>query len=270
LRNSIPDEDVSDVTLSLDASRLLYIAAVLLVSVGIGFGIGLSVAWVFWPVQYVNADPADLRQRYKDDYIRMIGAAYVNDGDIAKARQRLNRLSVNFSTKSFTDLFIREQKAGRDVQTLDALALLAQGLGLGTYSIPTPTATPIASNPSKPAPVATTAGFQVTERTKLTCGEEPNQANLQFFVRDNQGKDLPNIGIDIRWENGEDTVYTGLKPERGIGYADFEAAPGTFTVTIPNTDSDIAGDLQIGEPPANCKNDRGATPRGWKLVFQQK
>jgi hypothetical protein len=55
-----------------------------------------------------------------------------------------------------------------------------------------------------------------------------------------------------------------------VGYADFDATPGVFSVTIPNTASERTGDLLIGEPPANCRNDRGSTPRGWKLVFQQK
>ena len=104
----------------------------------------------------------------------------------------------------------------------------------------------------------------------ITCADDPNQARLQFIVRDSEGKDLPNIGIEIHWNNGEDTVYTGLKPERGAGYADFDAAPGIFSAAIPNTESEVAEDLRIGEPPANCRNDRGQTPRGWKLIFQQK
>jgi len=242
-----------------------------IISLGLGIGIGLIYAWVVMPVEYVNADPVDLRQRYKDDYLRMISAAYVNDGNLELARRRLNQLGTDFTGKSFSDLILREQKSGRDTQTLDALALLAQGMGYGAINIPAPTAIPETVASNKPAPSAQTiASFQLSERTLLTCADEPNQARLQFIVRDQDGKDLPNIGIDIRWANGEDTVYTGLKPERGAGYADFDATPGTFTVTIPNAESDVAGDLRIGEPPANCRNDRGQTPRGWKLVFQQK
>jgi hypothetical protein len=201
----------------------------------------------------------------------MISAAYVGDGNLDKARERLNQLGTDFTAKSFSDLIIREQKLGRDVQTLDALVLLAQGMGYGAISIPAPTAVPETIVSNKAAlPVPTIASFQLTDRAMLTCADEPNQARLQFIVQDQDGKNLPNIGIEIRWANGEDTVYTGLKPERGVGYADFDATPGVFTVTIPNTDSAGAGDLLIGEPPANCRNDRGATPRGWKLVFQQK
>ena len=81
---------------------------------------------------------------------------------------------------------------------------------------------------------------------------------------------MPNIAISIRWENGEEIVYTGLKPERGLGYADFQAEPGTYSITLVNAQSDTVADLLIGAAPANCKTDRGVTPRGWKIVFQQK
>lgn len=270
MRTSIPD-DVSEISVSPASSRLLRIIIAAIISLGLGIGIGLISAWGIWPVEYVNADPSDLRPRYKDDYVRMISAAYVGDGNLDKARERLNQLGTGFTAKSFGDLIIREQKLGRDVQTLDALALLAQGMGYGAITIPAPTAGPETIVSNKPAPPAQAiASFQLTERAMLTCTDEPNQARLQFIVRDQDGKNLPNIGIEIRWANGEDTVYTGLKPERGVGYADFDAIPGVFTVTIPNTESEVAEDLRIGEPPANCRNDRGATPRGWKLVFQQK
>ncbi len=237
----------------------------------LGIGIGLIIAWGLWPVEYVNADPADLRRRYKDDYVQMISAAYVGDGNVAKARERLNQLGTSFTAKSFGDLISREQKSGRDAQTLDALSLLAQGMGFGSIPVLAPTTVPettVSHSPSLSA--QTIPSFQLAGRTVLTCADEPNQARLQFIVRDAQGNDLPNVGIEIRWANGEDAVYTGLKPERGAGYADFDATPGIYTATIANAQSDVAGNLKIGDPPTNCKNDRGQTPRGWKLVFQQK
>lgn len=271
MRNSILGESVSEIDVAFDTSRLLQVSSTAIVSVLIGIGIGLVVAWAFWPVEYVNADPSDLRQRYKDDYVRMIGAAYVADGNLSRAQERLKLLGASFSAKSFGDLLIREQKSGRDVPTLNALALLAQGMGFGAMTIPTPTpaAEVIISNNS-PQPVQPVPSFQIAERAMLSCAEELSQARLQFIVRDTQGKDLPNIGIDVRWTNGEDTVYTGLKPERGAGYADFEAAPGNYTVSIANAQSETAENMSIGDPPANCRNDRGQTPRGWRLVFQQK
>ena len=270
LRNSIPDEDPAGVALVLDAPRLLRLTGVALVSAVLGIGIGLAIAWVWWPVEYTNADLVDLRQRHKDEYVRMISAAYVANGNLPKAQARLKVLGINFTAKYFNDFLGREQKAGHDPATLDGLALFAQGMGIRAQVIPTPTPAAANSSETLAVPIQAVASFQLIERTVLGCAEEPNEPHLRFMVRDALGKELPNIAIEIRWANGEDTVYTGLKPERGLGYADLEATPGTFSVAIPNTDSDVAGDLRIGESPANCRNDRGATPRGWKLIFQQK
>jgi hypothetical protein len=129
---------------------------------------------------------------------------------------------------------------------------------------------------SKPAPVAdavhamTVPSFRLVERTQLNCTDEPAEAFLRFLVRDSNGKDLPNVGIQVLWPEGDETLYTGLKPERGLGYADLEVATGTYQVTLLNAASDPIPDLSIGPRPANCQADGNATPRGWRIVLQQK
>ena len=128
----------------------------------------------------------------------------------------------------------------------------------------TPQAVIVVTTPTEPVPT-----FTLVEHTQLSCTDEPDAPHLRFIVRDANGHDLPNVASQIRSAAGDDTVYTGLKPERGVGYADFEATPGTFSVTLLNAQSDTVSDLLIGDAPANCRTDRGATPRGWKLVFQQ-
>ena len=112
--------------------------------------------------------------------------------------------------------------------------------------------------------------FKLVEHAQLSCVDEPESAYLRFFVRDAAGHDLPNVAIEIRGKDATETIFTGLKPERGAGYADYEATPGTYAVTILNSQSETFANLVIGEMPANCKADRGATPRGWTLIFQQK
>jgi hypothetical protein len=245
--------------------------AAVLVGVAIGIAIGLGIAWGLAPVQYTNADPADLRSAYKDDYIRMIGAAFEMDGDLAGAKRRLSLLYPGAPAKTVNDFLAREKERSKDMRTQAAVFHLAQVLyGTVAYSTPTPvpTALPTSvalagiSQPSIPV-------FRLIERSPLTCDDEPAQGRLRFYVRDTRGADLPNVAIEIRWPSGDDTVYTGFKPERGIGYADFAAAPDTFTVTVLNASGDSATDLLVGSAPANCQADHGTTPRGWKLVFQQ-
>ncbi len=55
----------------------------------IGLAIGLAVAWVLFPVRWVDTDPADLRATYQEDYIRMAAdaLAVTGDADLARARR---------------------------------------------------------------------------------------------------------------------------------------------------------------------------------------
>ncbi len=243
--------------------------AAALLGLAIGIAIGLGIAWGLLPMQYANADPADLRLAYKDDYIRMVGAMFEMDGDLAGAKRRLSLLNSGTPAKTVNDFLAREKERSKDWKTQAAVFHLAQVLyGTVAYVPPTPVATAVPSRVvsalSKPAvPV-----FRLIERTALTCDDEPLQAHLRLVVRDTHGADLPNVGIEIRWSSGDDIVYTGFKPERGVGYADYTAAPDTFTVTILNAAGDSAT-VPIGDAPSNCPADRGATPRGWRLVFEE-
>lgn len=250
------------------------VIVIALVGFAIGLAMGLTVAWVLWPVQFTNADPTDLRQTYKDDYVRMISAAYQMDGNLVKARQRLSQLGLGNSIQTINALIARERQTRPSPSFQQSLVDLAQALAatpIAARLTPAVTTTPGGTVPAPPTatPSVPVPGFRLVEQTRLTCLEEPETAHVRVFVRDTKGKDLPNIGIEIRWNNGDETIYTGLKPERGIGYADFEAAPDNYLVTILNAQSDPAN-LQVGAAPANCRNDRGVTPRGWKLIFQQK
>lgn len=249
-------------------SRRLLIGGAALTSVALGIAIGLVITWVFLPVQFTNADPVDLRLAHKEDYLRMISAAYNADGNLDVAKQRLNQLGLGDPNQTINDLIAREKASPNGA----SLAALAQALSAKPGTIPqrqTPGANEthvvILASPTEPVPA-----FALIERTPLGCAEEPEIAHLRFFVRNTRGRDVPNIGIQIRWANGEETVYTGLKPERGVGYADLEVLPGNYTITLLNAQSATVSDLKVGEAPANCRNDRGATPRGWKLVFQEK
>lgn len=233
-------------------------------SVALGIAIGLVITWGVWPVRYANVDLIDLRQSYKDDYIRMISTAYQMDGDIAAAKQRLSQLGLSNPVQAINNLVSRDNASSGNPNDLDALTSLALALSAKTQ-VPTPQTIVVVETPTEQV-----SSFALVEQTQLSCTDEPDAPHLRIVVRDASGRDLPNVGIQIRWAGGDETIYTGLKPERGLGYADFEATPGTFSVTLVNAQSDTVSDLLIDEAPANCKIDHGTTPRGWKLVFQQK
>ncbi len=241
-----------------------------IISVLLGLGVGLVIAWVVAPVQYINADPVDLRTVYKQDYLRLISAAYQADGNLQAARTHIQLLGITDLAQTFDNLIRQANSNERQFAMTVALARLAHDLGLkiqsaAAFLTPTPEA-PLVTASATPIPVT----YRVAEKITLTCADEPEDAYLRLIVRDARGRDVPNTPIEIRWETGEETLYTGLKPEQGLGYADFIAAPGKYSAKIQNAAGDTAADLVIGTSPANCKSDRGATPRGWRIVFRQK
>lgn len=237
----------------------------------IGTAIGLGIGWILMPVQITNADPADLRSSYKDDYVRMISAAFQLDRNVSRASLRLSQLGLGTPSQVVNDFWTRENKQGKSASDLAAVADLARALTAVSSARPTTLPT-VASGKAiaVSAPNSTTetlALYRLVERTPLTCADEPNQAYLRFIVRDANGLDMPNVAIQVSSEKSEDTIYTGLKPERGVGYADLVVTPNTYAASVLGARGESVTQLQIADP-ANCGSDRTAT-RGWRVVFQK-
>lgn len=241
------------------------------VSAIVGVALGLAIAWLAPPLQFWNADPASLRQSVKDDYVRLISASYELSGNLPLAKQRLDQLTLSDPARTFNELVAQEKQTLGNSAIQDSLIHLGQALG---YRLPYTAQRPAPGTRTaiEPMGASTQTGTTLTlkEHTRLTCTDEPDAAYLRVIVRDATGRELPNMAVAIRWANGEEVIYTGLKPERGLGYADLQVEPGKYTVTILNVPSETISDLVIGASPSNCRTDRGATPRGWKIVFQSK
>ena len=243
-----------------------------MLSIIVGVALGLTLTWVVLPVDFKNADLADLQQGIKEDYARMTSQAYERNANLNAARQRIQALGLADPTATFDGLIQREQNA-RTSDTRDALIHLGQALGLKlpytaqrrAPGVPTPVSVYVVATP-----VPKVLTFRLIEHAQLSCVDEPESAHLRIIVRDTSGNDLPNIAIEVRNGDVTETIYTGLKPERGIGYADYETTPGNYSVRILEAESETVSDLIVGEAPADCRADRGVTPRGWKLIFQQK
>lgn len=83
-------------------------------------------------------------------------------------------------------------------------------------STPLPTWTPTVTSTPEPR-------FDVVEM-KRRC--DLTQGQLMVMVRDAEGEQLPNVELLVRWDGGEDRFVTGLKPDVGLGYADFDLERG--------------------------------------------
>jgi hypothetical protein len=141
---------------------------------------------------------------------------------------------------------------------------------------PTPTATELppepSATPTQPPPTAsptsttaTDVDFQVAEQHDLGCSGEGAGDYILVHVRDEDGRGLAGVEVMVSGPEGEDSFFTGLKPEVGPGFADFlVTAPGTYTVQVLDGASQTAEGLDFDDTcPAESPY------HSWRVVFRQ-
>jgi hypothetical protein len=91
---------------------------------------------------------------------------------------------------------------------------------------PTPTRTPFVP------PTAPPASFELVIAN--TFCDVQLSGIIEVRVINNSGVELPAMPIRVRWDGGSSQFYSGLKPERGLGYADFQMEQGrAYTIEMP-------------------------------------
>ncbi len=115
----------------------------------LGVVVGLLVlGWWLWPVNWINADPADLRQIHKEEYLQMIADSYTLTGDVDLAHARLELLKA--PGEDDTDLAAKldaAMQARIEAGKADQ-AFRLQGLASAVILPPPPTAEPTAAEPA--------------------------------------------------------------------------------------------------------------------------
>ncbi|MFM8322505.1 MAG: hypothetical protein ACKOC5_16450 [Chloroflexota bacterium] len=117
--------------------------------------------------------------------------------------------------------------------TLAALTAVAGGFGgRATDGAPPPSETPRPRptfTPTFTLTVSPTPGapFLLLSREKL-CDRQLPAPLIQVEALDRYNNPMSGILVIVKWQNGEERFYTGLKPEKGAGYADFSPAPGVL------------------------------------------
>ena len=162
-------------------------------------------------------------------------------------------------TPTPTPVVLPTETSTLTVEDTGTPSLEPAGPGNSPTPFPSPTRTP------RPTVTATTVPapeprYQVTHQSH-TC--EGPDGMLRITVRDAAGEPKPNVELLIRWSDGEERFFTGLKPENGPGYADYRLQKGqTYQVGIVGTLSDVATEI-AGDLCAT--QDRLAS---WEVVFQ--
>lgn len=249
-------------------------------AVAVGLAGGLFYTWVLDPVEYYDSPPEALYLQDQIVYLALIGDMYAYEGDLELARQRLEAIGVEAEGPLLAERIEQYLAAGGRTEEVRSLARLAEALGasggvllvfgpLPTLTSP-PTARPqpqIGATPTPPTQATPLPAFQLLEQTTL-CAKAGRPGMLLIQVQDAAGRGLAGVEVVVSWANGQDRFFTGLYPELGPGYADFEMAPRQeYEVALAGFRGDTVRGLTSTLPAGVCP--AGTRYQSWRLVFQQ-
>jgi len=277
----------------------------------LGAVLGVLYAWLLQPVQYTETTPASLRADFKDQYRAMIASAYMANGDLVRARARLELLKDEDVYRMLAEQAQRTLAGGSAPQEARALGMLAVALGQSPATLaapgggepgsaplvtevitptlpfsavltmtlpvttevgtpqptePRPTDSPTITPLPTRLPTPTIGSPFILESEELSC--DPALVTPLIIVQayDAAGQGVRGVEAVVNWEGGESHFFTGLKPELGIGYADFTMTPGVvYTLRLAE-----GGQTIPNLTPKECEAEGGERYWGsWLLVFAQ-
>lgn len=243
--------------------------AALIIGLIIGLSAGLAYAWLLNPVEEYDTEPWQLSDQDRANYIAAITLQYSYDGDLNLAVNRLLALRLTgdpiqsvadiacrLATTSYVDnnsgihavrtMMTFYQLQGRAGCADTLLAASDQPTPLPTIEAATPTLRPPATKtptppaqsqatPTLPAVIIPTIQPQTAYAlvdVRTFCSVEFSGV-IEVRVQRSNGDGVPGTGVRVRWNDGESTFFTGLKPERGSDYADFQMeAAKAYTVEV--------------------------------------
>jgi len=136
--------------MQVSGQRAIIVAAVGFFVVGLLIG-WLAIGWWLWPVKWYDADPIDLRESARRDYVAMVADSYAVTRDLQMARQRLAGWPDDEVSRTLADLNAGYTKQGRGAEA-QRIKDLTNSLGVKPAQ-----GTPAAAVISTPAAAPTTA-----------------------------------------------------------------------------------------------------------------
>ena len=248
----------------------------------IGLIMGIIYSWVISPISQVETHPSSLRTEYKDIYRSLISRAFQANLNLPRAQARMDLIGDDDPALALAAQAQRFLAEGGDTDSAKILANLSSSLqsaAVGTLpQPPTSTADPDSSgNPSStpdsesngssdqeptvtpsqnpvrsPTPIATDSPPFILQDSWPICDPILGESLIRVIATNGSGDGIPGVAIQISLgTNSEEVFYTGLKPELGLGYADFSAEPG-LTYQLEILDSGLIVS-DIGVP--TCQNE---------------
>jgi hypothetical protein len=132
-----------------------------------------------------------------------------------------------------------------------------------------PTRTPTATRTTQPTqtrePTPTVPPPYVLEEQQRVCPGGVDTARIEIIVQTKEGVGIPGSEIWITWSGGADRFFTGLKPELGLGYADYEMKPNeVYAVAVGDPSLPIITNVRA----APCFPGESDSPFvAWRLVI---
>ncbi|MEZ4668846.1 MAG: hypothetical protein R3E39_13135 [Anaerolineae bacterium] len=241
----------------------------LFIGVVLGIAGGLFYAWQVNPRIEFNTEPWQLNEADRANYMIGITLQYSYDGDLSTAVNRLLEMKLpgdpiqavadtacRLATTGYVDnssgvravrsLMVFYQLQGRKGCADTLVTLSDQLTPIPTIEAATPTLRPPATKTPTPVPAAQSsptaqtviiptirpqADFIVAD-VRTFCSTKFSGV-IEVRVGDYNGNGIPATPIRVRWENSQSDFFTGLKPERGSDYADFQMdASKSYTVEV--------------------------------------
>lgn len=274
--------------------------SILLIGLVIGLAGGWYYAYAINPTREFSTQPSQLSPEEREHYIVAIMLAHAYDGNLGITINRLADLNpqddpvqeiadiaCNLARTGYVDSTsgLNAVRAMRTFYQLQGRAGCADNIIPDPQSVPlqvaivvaTPTATlppPPTKTPASILATATPDGVQVVptnapQRTytgviaQTFCSVELSGI-IEIRVRLG-GEEIAGEPIRVVWEDGQSNFVSGLKPERGIGYADFQMEDGvSYIISMPGLSDPIQRPI-IAE---SCPTETGETAiKSYRVVF---
>ncbi len=250
----------------------------------LGMAGGFYWAWEVSPIVEYDTEPWQLNPQDRAAFVVAIMLRYDADGDVGAAVQSLIDLRLqddpiqavaDTACQLATTGYINSATGLRAIRAMmnfyqaqarigcaDDLIQSASIVPTQIVEIAVATTTATLPPPDTKTPTPGTASDTTATPNRLivptsapqsdfifvnatTFCESANSGVIQVFIYEIDGvSGIPGQVIRARWENQENTFFTGLKPERGIGYADFDMQPDvSYLLDLPGASDPIPQSL---------------------------
>lgn len=208
------------------------------------------------PIQYV----ADLA-------CRLVRGGYVDSNSNRNAVRSMMRFYQQQGKAGCADQLILMD--GRDVPTPTTIVVPTATLVPPATKTPAPQTSPtpetvIESEPFV-APPAPAGSFNIVVFEPF-CNRQ-NSGVIEVIVRNVvTGAELPGYPVRVTGDGVDSTFFTGMKPERGLGYADYRmAAGGVYNIEMPGLSAPTSREIRA----LDCLDDVSGAPaiRSYRIVF---